>query len=232
MTGTDDARDSIVRAAYPLFVKNGIRDTSLDEVRTAAGVTVTEFDSAFASRDELATAFLAMREREWTVGIVEAGARSRGASPEGVLLAIFDVFHDWFHRDDFEACTFINVLLEMGREHPLGQASVTHLVHIRELVSTLATEAGLRDPDTFALSWHILMKGAIINAVEGDQMAAMRSRGMAEDLIARFRVHSTRDYVAATKSHHHNDGFDDFDLDYRGHAGGDSSFSADDFPTS
>ena len=35
-----------------------------------------------------------------------------GLTPEERLLAIFDVFDDWFHRDDFEACSFINVLLE------------------------------------------------------------------------------------------------------------------------
>jgi hypothetical protein len=35
------------------------------------------------------------------------------------LLAIFDVFHDWFQsRDGFEGCSFINVLLEMGAAHP------------------------------------------------------------------------------------------------------------------
>ena len=50
----------------------------------------------------------------------------RGDTPEEQLLAIFDVFDEWFRRDDFEACSFINVLLEMGTEHPAGRpASVT-----------------------------------------------------------------------------------------------------------
>lgn len=231
-----DARERIVRAAYPLFVQHGIRDTSVEQVREAAGIPAVEFDRLFGSRDELAVAFLEMRESEWTVGIVEAGARSRGTTPEGVLLAIFDVFDEWFHRDDYEACTFINVLLEMGKGHPLGQASVAHLLHIRTLVSTLAAEAGLRDPEEFALSWHILMKGSIINAVEGDRSAALRARAMAEDLIARFRVKqddkasAERHATPATRSTERG-GYDDFDLDYRGNVGSsDSSFSTDDLP--
>ena len=56
---------------------------------------------------------------------------SRGSDPEKRLLTIFDVFDERFHRDDFEACSFINVLLEMGPEHPAGGASIWHLEQIR-----------------------------------------------------------------------------------------------------
>lgn len=161
---------------------------SLAEVRAAANVSEQEFAAHFPDRDALATAFLERREREWTIGIVEAGARERGNTPEERLLAIFDVFDDWFHRDDYEACTFINVMLEMGKEHPLGLASAQYLVHIRHIVATFAREANLRDPDEFAMSWHILMKGSIINAVEGDHKAARRAKAMAAQLIREHRL--------------------------------------------
>jgi AcrR family transcriptional regulator len=202
----DELHQRIVSAAYPLFVRRGIRDVTLDEVQQAAGVTAADLHREFPSRDALAVECLERREREWTLGVVETGARARSSTPEGRLLAIFDVFDDWFHRDDYEACTFINVLLEMGKEHPLGRASAGHLVNIRRLVRTLATEAGLTDPDAFALSWHILMKGSIINAVEGDQDAAARARAMAADLIAR---HRPTPYPKAL-SHTEVDWFDDF----------------------
>lgn len=52
---------------------------------------------------------------------------------------------------------------------------------------TLAEEAGLNDTENFALSWHILMKGSIISAAEGDAAAALRGRLMAEWLIERHR---------------------------------------------
>jgi AcrR family transcriptional regulator len=182
-----DARDRIISAAYPLFLERGIREVSVEEVQLLARVSVIEFDREFSSRDALAAECLEKRELDWTFGVVEAGARAKGASPEGRLLAIFDVFEEWFHRDDYEACTFINVLLEMGTEHPLGRASAGYLANIRLLVETLAAEARLKDPELFALSWHILMKGSIINAVEGDQRAASRAKLMAGDLIARHR---------------------------------------------
>jgi hypothetical protein len=50
-----------------------------------------------------------------------------------------------------------------------------------------AEEAGLREPDSFARSWHILMKGAIISAAEGDLEAAHRAQAMARTLIEQHR---------------------------------------------
>jgi AcrR family transcriptional regulator len=197
-----DLHDRILSAAYPLFVHRGVRGVSLYEVQDAAGVSPSEFDSEFPSRDALAEECLRIREREWTVGKIAEGARERGVTPEGRLLAIFEVFDEWFHRDDYEACTFVNVLLEMGREHPLGRASVEYLVHIRQLVAGMAIEARLSDPDEFALSWHILMKGAIISAAMGDLGAALRAKEMARDLIGRHRT------AQKTLSHTDVDWFD------------------------
>jgi hypothetical protein len=105
------------------------------------------------------------------------------SSPSSSAASIFDAFDEWFRRDDFEACSFINVLLELGPRHPAGSASVRHLENIRSLVRDLAEEAGLRDPGSFAHSWHILMKGSIIAAAEGDVDAAQRAQSMARRLI-------------------------------------------------
>lgn len=182
-----DLQERIVSAAYPLFTRNSFRTITLEEIERAAGVSAADFEAEFASLDELGAACLARREREWTVGIVEAGARRRGTTPEGRLLAVFDVFDEWFRRDDFEACTFINVLVEMGRQHPLGAASVRYLSNIRDLVTALAEEADLERAEEFSRSWHILMKGSILSATEGDQDAALRAQRMARDLIARHR---------------------------------------------
>jgi len=182
-----DVRERIVTAAYPMFVNRGIRDVTVDEIQRQAAVTSTQFSAEFASRDAVAAECLERREAIWTVGVVEAGARARGTTPEEKLLAIFDVYDDWFHRDDYEACTFVNVLLEMGRDHPLGRASCEHLEHIRQLVGGLAQEAGLVDLEEFTLSWHILMKGSIINAAEGDMQSASRAKSMARELVERHR---------------------------------------------
>ena len=182
-----DARERILDTAYELFSRRAIRDVGIDEVIEQAGVAKATLYRHFPSKDELVIAFLECREERWTLAWVEAEAKRRGTTPEEQLLAIFELFDEWFHRDDFEACSFINVLLEMGPAHPAGQASVRHLASIRSVVGRLAEEAELRDPESFARSLHILMKGSIVSAAEGDAEAAQRARSMAALLIEHHR---------------------------------------------
>jgi AcrR family transcriptional regulator len=159
----------------------------VDDVIENAEVAKATLYRHFRSKDDLVLAFLECREERWSQDLVEAGARSRGSTPEEQLLAIFDVFDEWFRREDFEACSFINVLLEMGPQHPAGRASMRHLENIRSVIRDLAKEARLRDPASFAHSWHILMKGSIVAAAEGDAEAARRAASMARLLIDKYR---------------------------------------------
>jgi hypothetical protein len=95
------------------------------------------------------------------------------------------VFGEWFRSPDFEGCSFINVMLEYpDPEHPLHRAAADYLQRIRDFVSGLAAEAGIADPDGFARQWHILMKGSIVSAGEGDRDAAGRARAIGSVLLA------------------------------------------------
>jgi AcrR family transcriptional regulator len=185
------ARERILSAAYGLFTRRGIGAVGIDEVIERAGVAKATLYRHFGTKNELVLAVLRRREQLWTLGLVETQSRQRADTPEEQLLAIFDVFHDWFQsRDGFEGCSFINVLLEMGATHPAGQACVAHLDNIRGMVRQRAQAAGLRDIDNFARSWHILMKGSIISATEGDLEAAHRAQAMARSLIEHHRHHA------------------------------------------
>ena len=159
-----------------------------DEVIERAGVARATLYRHFATKNDLVLAVLERREQLWTYGLIEAESRQRGDTPEEQLLAIFDVMHDWFqNRDGYEGCSFINVLLELGADHPAGRASVAHIDQVREIVRRRALAAGLDDVEDFAWSWHILMKGAIILAAVGDPQAARRAQKMARVLIEQHR---------------------------------------------
>jgi AcrR family transcriptional regulator len=187
-TPASSARERILSAAYELFSRRGIRAVGTDEVIERAGVARATLYRHFATKDELVLAVLQRREEVWTHGLIEGQSRQRGSTPEEQLLAIFDVMHDWFQlRDGFEGCSFINVLLELGADHPAGQACIVHIDHVRDIVRQRAVAAGLVDVEEFASSWHILMKGAIILAAIGDLDAALRARKMASTLIDEYR---------------------------------------------
>lgn len=187
-------RERILSTAYDLFSRRGVRAVSTDEVIDRAGVARATLYRHFPTKNDLILAVLERREEVWTHGLIEVQSRQRGDTPEEQLLAIFDVMHDWFQqRDAYEGCSFINVLLEMGAEHPVGQACIAHIDHVRDIVRHRAVAAGLADVDEFASSWHILMKGAIILAVVGDLDAALRARKMAATLIEEHRPSSAAD---------------------------------------
>ena len=183
-----EARQRILDAAYDLFSRRGIRGVGVDELMQQAGVAKATFYRHFPSKDDLVLAFLRQREQAWVTDWVLAEVRERGATPEEQLLAIFDLFGEWFARDDFEGCSFINVLLELDdREHPARQECEAALARLRVVLASLAANAGLRDPGEFALSWHILMKGSIVQAAEGDVEAARRAQTMGRLLIEHHR---------------------------------------------
>jgi AcrR family transcriptional regulator len=183
-----EARERLLESAYELFSRRGIRAVGVDEVIARAGVAKATLYRHFPGKDDLVLAFLERREEVWTRAWVEGEARRLGKTPEDRLLAIFDLFDEWFHREDFEGCSFINVLLETSdRTSRVGEASVVHLATIRSIVRALAEEAGLRDSEAFSHSWHILMKGSIVAAAEGDVEAAQRAKAMARLLLAEYR---------------------------------------------
>ena len=183
-----EARERILASAYTLFSRRGIRAVGIDDVVSDAAVAKATLYRHFVSKDDLVLAFMERREQLWTKEWVEAEARKRGDTADEQLLAIFDLFDEWFHRDDFEGCSFINILLELnGEDGEVRSASADHLASIREILRTLAEEGGFREPDAFAHSWHILMKGSIVAAGEGDRDAARRAKAMGRLLIDQYR---------------------------------------------
>ena len=180
-------RDRILETAYQLFSRRGIRDVGIDEIIERAGIAKATLYRHFVSKDDLVVAFLERREQRWTAAFIDEEPTRRGATPDERLLAIFDVFDEWFRRDDYEACSFINTLFEMRVEHPAGKAAIHHLENIRVLLRRLAGEAGLQDPESFAQAFHILMQGSIVSAAQGDRDAAQPAKEMARALIDRYR---------------------------------------------
>jgi hypothetical protein len=53
---------------------------------------------------------------------------------------------------------------------------VSYLAGIRGFLEQLVREAGIADAQDFARRWHILMKGSIVAAGEGDKDGARRAK--------------------------------------------------------
>jgi len=178
-------RERIDESAYELFSRRGIRAVGVDDVVAQSGVGKMTLYRHYPSKSHLALAFLRRREELWTRSWLQREVERVAEEPAAKLLAIFDVFDKWFRRADFEGCSFINVLLEFAADDlGIRAAATEHLATIRAYLRGLAELAGVADADGFARQWHILMKGSIVAAAEGDLDAAKRAQAVGRLLLA------------------------------------------------
>jgi len=173
-------RERLIDAAYELFATNGISQVGIDTVLSKARCAKASLYGNFDSKVDLAIAFLDRREAVWTRGWLETEIKKGASKPQDRLLAIFDVFDGWFRKRSFEGCSFIKVLLESKVDSPVHRAAAIHLSKVRAIVQALAQDCKLRDPEQFAHAWHMLMKGSIIAACEGNRNAARDAKRAAQ----------------------------------------------------
>ena len=127
--GRESGRERVLETAYELFSRHGTRAVGVDRIIAESGVAKMTLYRNFASKDDLILAFLERREERWTRAWLQDTVESRAATPAQRLLAIFDVFGEWFAREDFEGCSFINVMLELDDPgSPVRRESVRQLL--------------------------------------------------------------------------------------------------------
>ncbi|WP_210505399.1 TetR/AcrR family transcriptional regulator [Naasia sp. SYSU D00057] len=180
---TPGARERILACAYDLVGHDGLEGVRIEDVAAAAGVTADEVRRRFPDEQALVLAAIEHASSERAARITAMVARAGDASAENRLLRLFGAFEEEFGRDDFDAVAHIRTLSQAGRRQRFGVRMLTHVERVRTMIGTLAAEAGLRDADDFALSCHVLLKGAVLAAVEGDTAALARAHRLARALI-------------------------------------------------
>lgn len=183
-TRRNGARERVLATAYDLFRREGTRHVGVDTIIDRAGVAKMSLYRHFRSKEELINAFMERREAVWTVDWLKAEVLRRAAEPAERLLAIFDVFSEWFGSGAFDGCSFINILLEYPLGHPIHDRAAAHLANIRSILKEFAGAAGIADTQAFADTWHIMMKGSIVAACEGNHDAAREAKVAARLFLA------------------------------------------------
>lgn len=181
-----DPRERLLSAAYDLFSRHGTKAVGVDRILDEAGVAKSTLYKHFPSKDDLIVAALQRRETLWSQDWLEREVERSGGPPGARLLAIFDAFDRWFRRSDFEGCMFLATLLE-SHDHrsTVGREAVNRLLAVRSFVARLAEQAGVSDPEAFAVEWQMLMAGSILTATTGNLEAAGRARAMGRTLLER-----------------------------------------------
>jgi AcrR family transcriptional regulator len=182
-------RERLLRTAHQLFRRNSLNTVGVDRIVAEADVAKTTLYRHFPSKDDLVVSVLRHHEDVWTKGWLEQEVGRRGTTPGTRLLGLFDAFDEWFRRDDYEGCLFARALLETrDPASPVRSAATTGLENVRALIRSLAEDAGVADPDVFALQIQMLLLGAIVAAMSGQLEAARHAREVARLLCERNRI--------------------------------------------
>lgn len=180
-TLTDDIADRIVSAADALYYARGFQAVGMDEVRSAAGVSLKRLYQAFPSKEALVLAVLRSRHALWESGV--GGAVAAAASPRDKLLAMYDYLASWFEDDSFRGCGFINAFGELGSVFPsVAELAREHKQSFQRYVETLVSSAGA--DAALAPQLALLAEGAQTTAaISGTSDAAGHARAAAAVLI-------------------------------------------------
>lgn len=175
MTGT--ARSRILDTAGNLFARHGFHAVGLDRIIGDVNTTKTTFYNHFESKDDLIIEVLKVRDAQELEALAEnIRGRAGEGKPRGQMLAIFDVFDDWFRETDFRGCMFMQAASEFpGETDPVHQAAIAHGRHLADLIVKLATEAGAREPGELAEQFLILITGAIVQRQVAKSMDSART---------------------------------------------------------
>ena len=180
-TPVSDRGSRIVDAADALYYARGFQAVGMDEVRSAAGVSLKRLYQEFPSKEALVLAVLRARHAMWDEGV--AAAVAAADEPRDKLLAIYDYLSSWFADDSFRGCGFINAFGELGTVFPsVAQLAREHKESFQGFLAALVAAAGA--PASLAPQLALLAEGAQTTAaISGRTDAATHARAAAEVLI-------------------------------------------------
>jgi AcrR family transcriptional regulator len=193
ITGSHDARERILEAAVGLLTKLGPRGVSMDTAAAVAGAGKMSAYRHFADREALLAAALRRRHRvhlQWLLGYrVSGGHKLDGISPVERILGMFDRVEAAAGREGFRGCPFVGAAFDVsGADHPIGVLTAWHKDQLNQALASLASAAGLRNPEELGAAIGLVLDGATVQAaVARDPVTrrrvVQRGRAIAEILL-------------------------------------------------
>lgn len=179
---TGRTRGKLVRAATELFYSEGIT-VGVDELARRAAVSKLTIYRHFGSKEGLLEEVL--RQRSDRVIAWLRAATEAPDEPAERLLAVFDALHGWYSERRFRGCAIVNAATQSAAPHAgARQVAPEHLTRLRDLLTALAADAGVDDPELAGRQLLILLEGAtVVAALTGSADAAIDAGALARALL-------------------------------------------------
>jgi AcrR family transcriptional regulator len=176
------ARERLLAAANELFYNEGVHTVGIDRVIERAGVAKASLYNTFGSKDELVRAYLETRHASVAEQITHAVERYD--TPRERLLAVFEGQGELFARPDYRGCAFSRASAESHPGDLVEQAAEAYRRWVRDLLTELAAEASVPEPEVLARQLHLLYDGSGTAArMDHDPGAAAAARTAAAALL-------------------------------------------------
>lgn len=156
------ARQRLMDAAERCFEGRGINATGINDLIAEADVARMSLYNHFASKDDVVVAYLEHRDADWRQRVERRLATVD--DPRDRIMAVLREYRGRVARMGFRGCLFVNAAAELPDDHPGWDVIHRHKDGVRELLRSLAEEAGLVDPDRLADELFIVAEGAIVTA--------------------------------------------------------------------
>ena len=180
-----EVRDKILKTAFDLFYKQGVRAVGVDLVVEKAGVAKTSLYRHFGTKDDLVAAFLERADLEfWRDWDAVAGAHA--GNPRAELDAQLDWIGERAGQPDYRGCPHLNVAAEFPEtDHPARKVAKAHKRQLRRRLRRIAEGLNVADPEGLAGELTVLINGAFVSTqIFRPKEAAPMLRRIAAALIA------------------------------------------------
>jgi AcrR family transcriptional regulator len=158
------AGDRIRDTAQRLFYTQGIRAIGVDEIVRRAGATKPSLYRSFASKDELAAAYL----RDWDVAFwqrFEAAVAARPDDPRAQLHLFLSRLSRRMRQPGYRGCGLTNAAIEYPEAgHPARRVAVANKRKLRRRLRAMAVAMGARRPAELGDALTLLLEGAFVSS--------------------------------------------------------------------
>jgi len=190
-TARPSARERLLASANELFYNEGVHTVGIDRIIEHAGVAKASLYNTFGSKDELIRAYLETRQANVVHRIMRAVERYD--TPRERLLAVFEGQGELFAQPGYRGCAFARASAESHPGDLAEQAAERYRSWVRALLTDLAAQAGVGEPETLARHLHLLYEGAAQSArMDHDPGAAGLARTAAAVLLDAALARGTR----------------------------------------
>ncbi len=154
-------RERILDVASDLFSTQGINATSVDTIVAKADIAKVTLYKYFKSKEQLILEYLREYDDRLWKKLSEVTAQQGDAVSK--LNALVEAMLDWIGDPEFKGFAFINASVEFPQsENPVHQTSLEFAQTLRNTLTDLAHNAGIKNADRLALQLALVVEGTAI----------------------------------------------------------------------